>query len=92
VRNQVDELKLSIPFTKLETNELTRISSHTDFDTLTVSISLFWIARSAQRSKANFGKFLFQGEIGGLEVEDPNEPGNYVVSHSKHQTLISEYF
>ncbi|KAG1894639.1 uncharacterized protein F5891DRAFT_1195090 [Suillus fuscotomentosus] len=41
----------------LETNKLTRISAHTDFDTLT---------------------FLFQGEIGGLEVEDPNEPGKYV--------------
>jgi len=42
----------------LETNKLTRISAHTDFDTLT---------------------FLFQGEVGGLEVEDPNELGKYVV-------------
>ncbi|KAG1906073.1 uncharacterized protein F5891DRAFT_942066 [Suillus fuscotomentosus] len=41
----------------LETNKLTRISAHTDFNTLT---------------------FLFQGKIGGLEVEDPNEPGKYV--------------
>ncbi|KAG1869379.1 Clavaminate synthase-like protein [Suillus subalutaceus] len=47
----------SISSELLETNKLTRISAHTDFDTLT---------------------FLFQGEIGGLEVEDPNEPGKYV--------------
>jgi isopenicillin N synthase-like dioxygenase len=41
----------------LETNKLTRIAAHTDFDTLT---------------------FLFQTEVGGLEVEDPNEPGKFV--------------
>ncbi|KAF8736234.1 hypothetical protein AX14_000673 [Amanita brunnescens Koide BX004] len=41
----------------LLTNKHTRMSGHTDFDTLT---------------------FLFQDDIGGLEVEDPHEQGKFV--------------
>ncbi|KAF8623135.1 hypothetical protein AX15_006485 [Amanita polypyramis BW_CC] len=47
----------SIALESLKTNKLTRMSGHTDFDTLT---------------------FLFQDSIGGLEVEDPNQPGRFV--------------
>lgn len=68
----------------LETNKLTRISAHTDFDTLTVSFPLRVIC-SKKRAKPR--QFLFQGEIGGLEVEDPNEPGKYVV-----RTLVRAHF
>ena len=58
----------------LETNKFTRIAAHTDFDTLTVSC-----LPTSCVFEANPRKFLFQNEVGGLEVEDPNEPGKFVV-------------
>ncbi|KAF8625831.1 hypothetical protein AX15_005167 [Amanita polypyramis BW_CC] len=56
--------QLSIPLESLETNRLTRMSGHTDFDTLT---------------------FIFQDSVGGLEVEDPDEPGRFVVGSIRAQ-------
>jgi hypothetical protein len=75
MNNDLDTVSRSVSPELLETNKLKRLQAHTDFDTFTVSCPPCFV----HIRKANPGQFLFQDEIGGLEVEDPNEPGKYLV-------------
>ena len=58
---------------------MTWIAAHSKFGSRHADSHLSHSVSSVQRCTANPKKFLFQDEIGGLEVEDPNEPGKYVV-------------
>lgn len=65
----------SIDASLLRDEQSSRIPSHTDFCSITVSASeqrerLFYI---------DFTQILMQDDIGGLEVEDPNHPGIFIV-------------